>query len=133
MMRLLFLLATASLLGLAAPANPEPLGRLFFSPDERAVLDRQRQGGVGAGTAATAQITLNGVVRRSSGKTTAWINQAPQHENENRQGVALGPAARPPGVPLLLSSGRQVNLKAGQTFDTATGRIREGYQGSEGR
>lgn len=128
MARLIFLLTTAALLGLAVPAGAEPLGRLFFSADERAMLDQQRQKSGGVST-STEQVTLNGIVRHSSGKTTAWINQLPQHENEQPQGVAvLRQTAKTPALPLLLSSGKKINLKAGQTFDATKGRVREGYE-----
>ncbi len=131
MARRIFLLMIAFLSGHAACA--EPLGRLFFSPDERAMLNRMRQKSGGSTVSATDQITLNGLVRSSSGKTTAWINQLPQNENETPQGVVIlqqGQTSRPSAV-LLLPSGKQIRLKAGQTFDAAKNKIREGYQGSE--
>ncbi len=134
MARLIFLLMIAFLPGHAVCAGAEPLGRLFFSPDERAMLDRMRQKNSGSAASAAAQITLNGIVRRSSGKTTAWINQVPQNENETPQGIAVqqGKTSKPSAL-LLLPSGKQVQLKAGQTFDTTRGKIREGYQGSENK
>lgn len=135
MTRLIFLLATASLLGLAVPAGAEPLGRLFFSPGERARLDQMRNGNVDDNAptgqpSPTEQVTLNGLVRRSSGKTTAWINQLPQNENETPQGVAVQGQTAKPSALLRLPSGKQVQLKAGQTFDITKGKIREGYEGS---
>jgi hypothetical protein len=149
MARLIFLLMIAFLPGHAVCAgaeppreNPDPLraeaheeshkiGRLFFSPDERAMLDRMRQKSGGSTVTATEQVTLNGIVRRSSGKTTAWINQVPQNENETPQGIAVqqGKTSKPSAL-LLLPSGKQVQLKAGQTFDTTKGKIREGYEDS---
>lgn len=134
MARLIFLLMIAFLPGHAVCAGAEPLGRLFFSPDERAMLDRMRQKDSGSTVSATEQVTLNGIVRRSSGKTTAWINQVPQHENETPQGIAVqqGKTSKPSAL-LLLPSGKQVQLKAGQTFDATRGKIREGYQGSENK
>lgn len=129
MARLIFLLMITFLPGHAVCAGAEPLGRLFFTPDERAMLDRMRQKSSGSTLSATEQITLKGLVRRSSGKSTAWINQVPQHENETPLGVAVrqGNASKPSAV-LLLPSGKQVQLKAGQTFDTAKGKVREGYE-----
>ena len=133
MARLIFLLMIAFLPGHAVCAGAEPLGRLFFSPDERAMLDRMRQKNGGSTVTATEQVTLNGIVRRSSGKTTAWINQVPQNENETPQGIAVqqGKTSKPSAL-LLLPSGRQVNLKAGQTFDTTKGKVREGYENATG-
>jgi hypothetical protein len=112
-----------------APAESHQIGRLFFSPDERAMLDQQRQKSSGSTVSATEQISLNGIVRRSSGKTTVWINRVPQHENETPQGVTVqqGKTSKPSAL-LLLPSGKQVQLKTGQTFDTAKGKVREGYE-----
>lgn len=93
------------------------------------MLDRFRQKSGSSTVSTTEQITLNGIVRRSSGKTTAWINQLPQHENEAPQGIVVqqGQISKPAAL-LVLPSGRQVSLKAGQTFDTTKGKIREGYE-----
>lgn len=128
MARRIFLLMIAFLLCHTACAGAEPLGRLFFSPDERALLDQVRNNTFRSAAASTEQITLNGIVRRSSGKTTAWINQLPQNENETPQGVAVQGQTSKPSALLLLPSGKQVQLKAGQTFDTTKGKIREGYE-----
>ena len=66
---LLLLIAAQNL----AWAEQEPLGRLFFTPQQRAALDRQRQLNrnfiPNAPDTETAQ-TLNGEVRRSSGRST---------------------------------------------------------------
>lgn len=61
----------------AAWAQPEPLGRLFFTPEQRAALDRQRQFNLNFltnQTDADGSLTLNGEVRRSSGRNTRWVN-----------------------------------------------------------
>lgn len=93
------------------------------------MLDRTRQKSSGSPVSTTEQITLNGIVQRSGGKSTAWINQMPQHENETSQGVAVQPGkTSKPSAVLLLPSGKKVQLKAGQTFDTAKGKVREGYE-----
>lgn len=135
MARLILLLMIAFLPGHAFCAGAEPIGRLFFSPDERAMLDQQRNKTSADSppnqVTQTDPITLNGIVRRSSGKTTAWINRVPQNENETPQGIAVqqGKTSKPSAL-LLLPSGKQVQLKAGQTFDTTRGKIHEGYEDS---
>jgi hypothetical protein len=73
---------------LAAKADDAPLGRLFFSAQERAALDRQRQQGT------TASSTLDGEVRRSSGKNTRWVNGQAQYIDETPAAVA-GKRAQP--------------------------------------
>jgi len=67
------------LFSLAAPswAQKAPLGRLFFTPEQRTALDRQRLLNPGLSSEFTdteASQTLNGEVRRSSGRNTRWIN-----------------------------------------------------------
>lgn len=93
------------------------------------MLDRLRKSDGKSTASATEQITLNGLVRRSSGKATTWINQLPQHENQMPQGIGIQPGSTSkPSAILLLPTGKQVNLKAGQTFDTAKGKVHEGYE-----
>jgi len=61
------------------PAS-EALGRLFFTPERRAALDRQRALNIQESQQIEdPTVTVNGVVRRSSGRDTAWINGAPQN------------------------------------------------------
>ncbi|MFZ4536567.1 hypothetical protein [Propionivibrio sp.] len=126
MAHLTLLLTIFFLLGHTACAGAEPLGRLFFSPDERTLIDQERQKSSGSTVSATGHVTLDGLVRRGSGKTTAWINGLPQ--NETSQGVTVqGPAVKPSTL-LMLPSGKQIRLKPGQSFDTAKGRVREGFE-----
>ncbi len=125
-------MAAGLLLAASAP-RAELAGRFFFAPQERAALDALRNTGVAPGVgAASGPITVNGLVSRSSGKSTIWINQVPQRENENPQGVTIqqGKTSKPSAV-LLLPSGKKVEIKPGQTFDAGKGKIREGYQESE--
>lgn len=51
-------------------------GRLFFTPEQRAEIDRQRQTARPGGS-------LNGEVRRSSGPDTRWINGKVEWENNS--------------------------------------------------
>ncbi|OEZ51012.1 hypothetical protein [Duganella sp. HH105] len=65
----------------------------------------------------SSAVQLSGVLRGSSGRTTVWLNQVPQ---ENIARTVPGK-----GVALRLSSGRQLILKPGQSFDAANGHIQE--------
>ena len=122
-------------------AEVAPIGRLFSTPAERAELDRLRQHGEPAklandqSTAAVPvtpaepvreQFTLDGFVRRSSGKGTTWINQIPQNEGAVSQNIRVRQQlSKPPAVSILLPSGKRLALKVGQTFDATTGEIIE--------
>ena len=82
---LAFRLFGAGLLSLAIPAwsqnqpaSPSTtpatsLGRLFFTPAQRAILDRQRLTGFQA-PAHQGMVTINGQMHRSGGQTTTWLN-----------------------------------------------------------
>lgn len=93
-------LCAACLLGGEALAD-EALGRLFFTPAQRAALDRERLLGITRNPNATegeSSYTFDGQVRRSSGRNTRWINGEPQ--------AGDGPA--PP-------------VRPGETYHPATG------------
>ena len=123
-MRALALILLSLVCGGAARAQSAPIGRLFFSPEERAQLDAQRANGgappqpVQAAPPAPPPppVTMNGVVKRSSGKSTVWLNDTPQNDDNNQ----LATPAADPSVTLRLSSGRKVVLKPGQTLDLGT-------------
>lgn len=68
-----------AVLALWAAASPlvaeEALGRLFFTPERREALDRARQFNIEEQQVAQQNVvTVEGVVSRSSGRTTAWVN-----------------------------------------------------------
>jgi hypothetical protein len=103
-------------------ARAQELGRLFYTPEERAALDARRRARLpdkpAAAPAAVSPVTrVDGFVRRSDGPSTVWVN-----------GAALGEAS--PGsdarvsIPTGDRSGR-VRLKPGQTLDRGTGEVRD--------
>jgi hypothetical protein len=61
---------------------------------------------------------LNGLVQRSSGRSTVWLNQAPQQEPYNQ-------VSGPGQLTLRLSNGQVVLLKPGQQYDPASGTVME--------
>lgn len=125
-----YLLISMLLLGAAPTASaadadtlPE-LGRLFYSPDRRAQLERQRLQKVKQVRAFEgAMLTLDGVVSRSDGKSTVWLNDRPQHENEYEQtGVQVRPDARAPGKAKLTPENEApIELRVGEAINRGTG------------
>jgi len=130
MKRLTMLLLAA--LSLSAAAEPPRIGRLFMTPSERAGLDRLRDAGgriepppapappAEAGTAPLPPpppppMVVTGIVQRSDGKSTVWINNTPQDDQQ------VGAANGAPAVTVMLPSGQRATLKAGQAVDVATG------------
>jgi hypothetical protein len=117
----------------------ERLGRLFFTPAQRASLDvaRSQRARAAVATERTEQeatpvpqtITYNGVLRRSDGKTTVWVNNQPVHDRESAGAAAIVGRVRADGSVTLQvpQSGRSVTLKPGQSVELLSGNVEEGY------
>lgn len=114
----------------APVAAAEELQRFFFTAEERQVLSRQRSQPAGSpSTVAPApELTVTGTVRRRSGHNTTWINGVPVTDLAPDGSRVLRAPLKSDQVPLQLSDGRQIELKVGQTYNKATGKIRESYQ-----
>ena len=68
-------------------AAAESLGRLFFTPKERAALDRGKAGQPAELVELTPveprrSVEMNGYVARSNGKTTVWLDGEPRYRQE---------------------------------------------------
>jgi hypothetical protein len=116
------------------------LARLFFAPAERISLDRLRQSNqlqmrnTQVGPAATAAdelapaplnvVSVQGYVTRGGGKGTVWVNRRPlplqSDAGVDRVRVTGG------RVHLKLhGADKEVLLKAGQSYDSVTGKVAE--------
>lgn len=76
-MKIAILLLLAALAPTAQAA--EALGRIFYTPEQRAQLDSLRKQRAIVSQArdepAPETVTYNGIVRRSDGKTVVWMNK----------------------------------------------------------
>ena len=133
--------------GLAHPADR--LGRLFLTPDQRSQLETVRaqrdrrlpaDADTEAAPAATIPtgpgvVTYNGVVRRSDGSATVWINSKPVNERskgKNDSEVSVLGLRRDGAVAVAIpQAGRTASLKVGQRLDVTSGRIEEPYSQRE--
>lgn len=109
----------------SAPGFADELGRLFFTPEQRALLElaRRTQGsGAPADADGAGGVTLSGIVTRSDGRQTLWVNGRAQPAGTARD---RSPSAAT--LPLPGGTG-QVRLRVGQTLDPETGRIEEGWR-----
>ena len=107
-----------------AQAAPAPVQRLFFSAEKRATLDRQRtQNLQQIRSLQGSTLNLDGMVQRSSGKSTVWINGQPQNENEAaRNGVNVFLSPKSPGKAQIAPGDEAPTaLKVGETVNRATG------------
>jgi hypothetical protein len=115
-----------------APAQMPPMGRLFSTPAEREQLDARRAGlpapsvAFAAPLAAPAPpppipVTVDGIVRRSSGKTTVWLNR----EAQDAPPGSLAGSAAAPAYRIVLPSGASVAVKPGQKVDLSAGTVND--------
>ena len=128
------LLVLAAMLPWWATHSAEPLGRLFFTPSQRAALDAGKQVSKPRTVRAVAPrgpraVTLNGVVTRSDGGTAVWING---HEADSKgvSGVRASASATDPTSAQLRVGGAQksVRLRVGQQLNPVSGKVLEPYQ-----
>ncbi len=124
-------LGCALLLACAA-ARSQELGRLFFTPDQRAALDARRKARVPDKPAAVPQAEqpvtrIDGAVRRSGGKSTVWVNGEAVPESPRAEGARLQPQGAKSGtvsVPVG-ESAQRFELRVGETLDRGSGEVRD--------
>jgi len=85
----------------------EPLGRLFFTPEQRAQLEYSHLHDNDSGNSARA-LTVNGIVQKHGGKRTAWINGVPQQAGNSDERAPDSLQVAVPGLP------KPVKVKVGQ-------------------
>lgn len=107
-------------------AQAETLGRLFHTPEQRALLDLARKStplnASGEMDAASGQgLSVSGIVTRSDGKRSTWVNGRLEHD------AAIANKQDRTQVWVKLPGG-EVKLKVGQSLDPATGQVAEGYR-----
>ncbi len=118
-----FKLILTLLLTSAAPAQAEELGRLFFTPAQRAQLDHHNYKPTttvtNTDTATTPEendhtVTVNGIVQRDGGKRTAWINGTARSVGQSDDNASV--------MVNLPDQNKMVRLKVGQhvTLNPAT-------------
>lgn len=113
---------------LPGPTHADELGRLFFTPQQRQDLDRRRATNAQAAVVtAVDQVTVNGQVLRSGGKSTTWINGAPQDDIR-----AKTDAKDPTRVTVRQGEETQgSSLRVGETLDRVRGETRDGLDGGK--
>ena len=136
MKRLLLPVLLACLLH-AGPAAAQQLGRLFYSPEQRAALDARRAARLPDKPAAATEsptTRVDGYVRRSSGKSTVWVDGEPLPEGLQLEGLRVRRGNDPTKVTVSVGEdGRRVELRVGETLDRATGEVKDVIGGGEVR
>lgn len=140
------------LAALAGSAAAQDIGRLFTTLSERSALNQRRLEAQFARPEAEsapepvqsedpapvqgptiARLRIDGVVRRSRGPGTVWLNGAQVERGVvSREGVRVDTSPRVrDGVRVRLPSGlRSIRLKPGQAIDVATGTLVDAFERS---
>lgn len=116
----------------ATGAQAQELGRLFFTPEQRAALDARRKARVpdkpAAAPVAEQPVTrVDGAVRRSGGRSTVWVNGQAIPEGAQADGARVQPRSSTPGrvsVPVG-ESAQRFDLRVGETLDRGSGEVRD--------
>ncbi len=141
----LLLVMGLTLLGVAKPVQAESFGQIFTTPEQRSILDdirrhsRQKNPKQKKMKSKTLQTTfdnksvnVNGIVIRSDGKNTVWINGR-RHLNTNAPETGVKVHQRSvtsDSVTITLSENpsKRITLKPGQIVDPRSGRVRDSYK-----
>ena len=129
-------LAAAVLSATACIAVADDLGRMFFTPEQRASLDKSRKQTTRTETDGEFKppappvphnVAVTGMIRRSDGRNTIWLNGRVLNERQtgdiNARVVGRDNHVRLKGP----DGGRSVELKVGQTVEIVSGTIEENY------
>ena len=96
-----------ALLNTTQLVQAESLGRLFYTPEQRAQLDlyhaRNAQGD------AASALTVNGIVQKQGGSRTVWINGVPQNAGKADTSPPTSQLVRIPG------KSQAVKIKVGES------------------
>jgi hypothetical protein len=118
-------------LALAAPVAPaQELGRLFFTPEQRASLDARRKARVpdkpAAAVVASPVTRVDGYVKRSGGRSTVFINGDAVSEGAP-EAPRIDTASTPSGSVSVTvgEGGSRARLRPGETLDRGNGEVRD--------
>jgi hypothetical protein len=117
-------------------AQAQELGRLFFTPEQRAQLDERRKAHVPDKPAPPVLVEspstrLDGYVKRSHGKSTLFVNGEAIPEGTETEGIKIVPdrASSDRATVVTGVRGRRIPLKVGESLDRETGSVRDVVDG----
>ncbi|MBK6636185.1 MAG: hypothetical protein IPG34_00120 [Rhodocyclaceae bacterium] len=122
--RLALMLALVQPAASALAESAPELGRLFFTAERRAALERQRQFNIMETRALEgATLSLDGVVARSSGKSTIWVNGRPSDDADSTQASVRAQLQRsnPGRATLTPGDENPTQIKVGEVINRGTG------------
>jgi hypothetical protein len=129
MSRATALVGALVMLATCAPARGQELGRLFFTPDQRAALDARRKARLPdkpTAAAVAAPVTrVDGYVKRSGGPPTVWVNGDPLTESAP-EAPRIDASGASGSVSITIGEGGgRTRLKPGEALDRGTGEVHD--------
>lgn len=129
------LIAVLLLVCAASAQAAEAVGRIFFTPAQREQLDTLRKQKAVASQVrdepVPETVTYNGIIRRSDGQATVWVNNQQLTGAELRDKQALvGSISRDGQIVLQAQragSDAQLKLKVGQSATLLSGKVDESF------
>lgn len=126
------LVAAGIALAGATNTDAQELGRLFFTPEQRAALDARRKARVpdkpDAAPVTVLPITrIDGAVRREGGKSTVWVDGQMIPEDAQADSARVTPRSPNPGrvsIPAGENTQRH-DLRVGESLDRGSGEVRD--------
>lgn len=126
--RLCPLMLLAALTG-AGSAHAQELGRLFFTPEQRAALDARRSARLTDKPAAIVEsptTRVDGFVARSSGRSTVWVDGEALPDGVQPEGLRVQRGRDPSKVNVTFGeNARRIELRVGETLDRGTGEVKD--------
>jgi len=142
------LLAWVLIAAIASPTYADDLGRLFFSATERQALDAARATAAlpvppppsvsatdvhllpeSPTDIATPSVTVNGIVSRSAGPSSAWVNG--ENLEKSRTSIPGSPdhpiSVRHGALEFTPDRQQRLRVKPGQTYDPIAARVLEAF------
>lgn len=110
-------------------SNDAALGRLFLTPERRAALEALRQANVQVQTKPSEtdnepapvvevpSVSLDGIVLRSQGRATLWMNGRPLADRQTDGNLTLHANPQHPGAARLRSGDNSAEVQVGQSLN----------------
>ena len=115
------------LIGMVCEVQAQELGRLFFTPDQRAALDARRKARVPDRPQLTTTVSpttrLDGYVKRQGGRSTVFVNGEAVLEG-TQDAPVVDPERRGGRLPVSPGEGGpRVELRPGESLDRTNGQV----------
>ena len=122
------LVLALGLLG-AAPVGAQELGRLFFTPEQRAALDARRAARLPDKPSVVREsptTRVDGYVARSSGRSTVWVDGEALPDGTQPEGLRVQRGRDAGKVTVTFGEqARRIEMRVGETLDRSTGDVKD--------